>query len=128
MDLPVAADRELQEVGQSVHYRNADAVKSAGDLVRRVVELTAGVQHGHDDLGRRSALLRHDVDRDSTAVIGDRDGLVGMNGDDYPVTVTGKRLIDGVVDHLENHVVQTRAVIGVSDVHTGAFPHRVQAS
>ena len=35
------------------------------------------------------------------------------------IAVTGERLVDRVVDDLVDHVVQTRAVIGVADVHAG---------
>jgi hypothetical protein len=43
------------------------------------------------------------------------------------VGVAGQRLVDGVVDHLIDHVVQARAVIGVADIHAGALAHGVQA-
>ena len=55
--LAVAADGQVQGFGQSVDDRNADPVQATGNLVGRVVELTAGVQDGHDDLGCRTALL-----------------------------------------------------------------------
>ena len=58
----VAPDGEIEELAERVHDRNADAVKAArhlvGIVVRRVLELTARVQLGHDDLGRRNALFR----------------------------------------------------------------------
>ena len=47
-----AADGQLQGGRQCVHDGDADAVKTAGDLVRILVELTAGVELGHDDFGR----------------------------------------------------------------------------
>jgi hypothetical protein len=40
--------------------------------------------------------------------------------------MSGKSLVDGVVDDLENHVVQTRPVIGVTDVHSGSFSDCVE--
>ena len=45
---------------------------------------------------------------------------------DDAVAVAGQGLVDGVVDDLENHVVQAGAVIGVADVHAGSFPHRIK--
>ena len=45
---------------------------------------------------------------------------------DDAVAMAGQRLVDGVVDDLENHVVQAGAVIGVADVHAGPFAHRVK--
>ena len=49
-----------------------------------------------------------------------------MDGDDDVVAVAGQRLVDGVVHHLEHHVVQTRAVGGVADVHAGALAYCLQ--
>ena len=70
--------------------------------------------------------FRVDIHRDSAAVVGDGDGFVGVDGDHDAVAVAGQRLVDGVVDDLENHVVQAGAVIGVADVHAGAFAHRIK--
>ena len=35
-------------------------------------------------------------------------------------------LVDRVVDNLENHVVQTGAIVGISDVHARTFPHCIK--
>jgi hypothetical protein len=70
--LAVAPDAQLEPVGQRVDHRDADAVQAAGDLVGVLVELPAGVQLGHDDLGRRDALLLVDAHGDAAAVVGDR--------------------------------------------------------
>ena len=43
------------------------------------------------------------------------------------VGVAGERLVDGVVDHLVDHVVQARAVVGVADIHARALAHRIEA-
>ena len=40
--------------------------------------------------------------------------------------MTGQGFVDGVVDHLVDHVMQARAVVGVADVHAGALADRVQ--
>ena len=64
-------------------------MQTAGNLVRGVVELTAGVQDGHDDLCSGTAFFGVDVYRDAAPVVLDRDGFVGMNGDDDPVAMTG---------------------------------------
>jgi hypothetical protein len=41
--------------------------------------------------------------------------------------VTGEGLVDGVIDDFKNHVVETSAVIGVTDVHAGPLANRVEA-
>ena len=50
-----------------------------------------------------------------------------VDGDHDAVAIAGQRLVDGVVDDLEHHVVQAGAVIGIADVHAGALAHRIQA-
>ena len=75
-DLAVAPDLELEPLGERVHHRDADAVQAARDLVGPVVELAAGVQRGHHDLGGGALLGRMLVDRDAAAVVGDGDAAV----------------------------------------------------
>jgi hypothetical protein len=36
-------------------------------------------------------------------------------------------LVDGIIHDLENHVVQTGAVIGITDVHARPFPNGLKA-
>ena len=38
-----------------------------------------------------------------------------------------QRFVNGVVRHLENHMVQARPVIGVADIHAGPFADRIEA-
>ena len=122
-----AVDGQLQPLGERVDHRDADAVQAAGDLVGVLVELTAGVQLGHDDLGRRDAFALVDVGGDAAAVVGDRGRAVGVEDHLDARRPAGQRLVDGVVHHLVDHVVQARAVIGVADVHARALAHRVEA-
>ena len=65
MFFAVAPDRELEGARQRVHDRDADAVQAAGHLVRVLVEFSARMQLGHDDLGRRHAFALMDVDRNA---------------------------------------------------------------
>ncbi len=126
VELAVAGDGELQVVREGVDDRHADPVQPARDLVGAVVELPPRVQHRHDHFSRRAPLLGVDIHRDPAAVIGDGHGFIGVDGDHDTVTMAGQGLVDGVIDDLENHVVQPRAVIGITDVHPGAFPHRIK--
>ncbi len=59
-------------------------------------------------------------------VVRDGYGLIGVDGDDNTVAMSGQRFVDRVVDDLENHMVQTRPVIGVTDVHSGPFSDCVE--
>jgi hypothetical protein len=127
MLLAVAPDAQVEPVGKRVDHRDADAVQAAGDLVGVLVELPAGVQLGHDDLGGRDALLLVDAHGDAAPVVGDRDAVVGVKRDRDGVRVARQRLVDAVVDDLVDHVVQARAVIGVADIHAGPLAHGLQA-
>ena len=66
--VPLALDLHLQPLGDGVHRAHADAVQPRGDLVARVIEFPARVQHGHHDLGRADALLVH-ADGDAAPVV-----------------------------------------------------------
>ena len=125
IDLPVAPDLEVEALRQGIHHRDADAVKTAGDLVAVVVELAAGVQHRQDDFGRRLA-AGVKFDGNAAAVVDDRDRVVDVNRDVDLIAESGQRLVDGVVDDLVDEVVQARRA-GGPDVHGGALAHRLEA-
>ena len=126
-DMPIAMDGQVQGFGQRIHDRDADAVQSTRNLVGVLVELTAGVQHGHDDLRCRNPLLRVDVHRDAAAVIADRHGGIRMYPHRHFGAVACQGFIDAVVDNLEHHVVQTGTVIGITDVHAGPLTDGIES-
>ncbi|MCY1394010.1 hypothetical protein D9M71_89230 [compost metagenome] len=126
-DLAFAANGQAQLVGEGVHYRDTHAMQAAGDLVAVVIELTAGVQHGHDDFRRRNPFFLVDIHRNAAAVVAYGDRLIGVNGDADFAAETRQRLVDGVVHHLEDHVVQTGTVVRVADVHARTLAYRVQS-
>src|ERR671918_35827 len=117
--VPITPDLQLEPFGERVYHRGADAVQPARDLVTFAAELSTGVQRRHDDLGGWLVVLRHLAYRHTAPVVGDRDGVVGVDGDEYLRTVSGQRLVYGIVDDLPDEVVKTpwprRA-----DVHTRA--------
>ena len=127
--LPVAPGAKAQPFRERVDYRNAHAVQAAGHLVAVGVELAAGVQLGHDDLGRRALhlIIVLDAGRDAAPIVEDRDGVVGMDRDHDLVAIAGERLVHRVVYDLEHHVVQAGAVGRITDVHAGALANRLQA-
>ncbi len=131
MLLAVAPDGEVEPFAKRVDDRYANAMESARDLVgvvlRSVLELSAGMELGHDDLGRRHPLLGVDSGRDPAPVVLDRHRTVGIQLNEDPVAMAGERLVDGVVADLEDHVMEARTVIGVADVHAGTLAHGVEA-
>ena len=58
--------------------------------------------------------------RDATAVVADLDTSVVEEADVDLIGEAGHRLVDGVVDHLPDQVVQT-PLAGGADVHPGSF-------
>ncbi len=116
----VEVDLDLEPARQRVDHRHADAVQAAGHGVGLAVELAAGVQRGQHDLDGRPLLDRVLVDRDAAAVVDHPHAAVGEHGDLDPVAEAGQRLVDGVVDHLGEELVQP-TLAGRSDIHTGAL-------
>ncbi len=101
-------------------------MQTAGDLVAAAAEFTAGVQHGVYHLQSRSAGLGLDVHGDATAVVGDGDGIAGIDGDGDVLAVARQRFVNGVVHNLVYQMVQSRAGCG-TDVHTRALANSLQS-
>ncbi len=127
--VPVVAvhvDVQLKPLAERVDHRHTDAVQTAGHLVAGAAELAAGVQHREDDGGGGLVVLLHDPDGDAAAVVGNGDGVVGIDGDRDGAAVAGKRLVDGVVDHLVDEVMEASRPRG-ADVHAGPLADRLEA-
>src|SRR3546814_2300753 len=76
---------------------------------------------------RRHAFPGVDAGGNAAPVVLDRHRTVGVEDDEDAVAMAGQRLVDGVVGNLEHHVVEARSVVGVADVHAGAFAHGIHA-
>ena len=75
----------LSQARQRVDDRDADAVQAARNLVGVLVEFSAGMELGHDDLGRRHAFALVDVGRDAAAVVAHGHRAVGVERDGHLV-------------------------------------------
>ena len=122
-----APDGQLQPGRKRVHHRYAHAVQAARDLVGILVEFAACMKLGHDDLGGRHALFMVDLGRDAAAIVIDGYGAIGVERHGNEVRPPRERLVDGVVHHLVNHVVQARAVVGIADIHARPLADRIEA-
>src|SRR5699024_3065046 len=118
----VAANLHVQVFGQRVDDGDTDTVQTTRDGVRLVVELATGVQRGQDQLHCGSLLHGGDVDRDASAVVGHPYAAIGQQGHFDGVGVACHRLVDRVVDHLSDQVVQA-PLSGGTDVHPGALAY-----
>ena len=68
--LPAAPDIQFEPGRERVHHRHAHAVQAARHLVGVLVELSARMELGHDDLCCRDAFFRVQVCRDAAAIVG----------------------------------------------------------
>ena len=126
IDFAFAVNLSDKQRRKCVHARDADAVQTARDLVAALVELTAGVEHGKHDFERRFALLFVEVGGNASAVVFDADGVIFVDRYVDVGAVTGQSLVDGVVYHLVDQVVEA-LLADVADVHGGALAHGFQA-
>ena len=108
--------------GEGIDAAHADPVQTPGDLVAVLVEFSAGTNLGHHDLQGTDAFLLVDADRNAPAVVVDGHPIAGRDGHADGVTVSGKGLVNRVVDHLVDQVVQSPCA-HISDVHRGTLPH-----
>ena len=126
VEMAVLMDADSQPCGQGVDDGGADAVEAAGDLIAAAAELAAGMEDGENDLQSGLAGLRLDIHGDAAAVVGDGDGITGVDGDGDVLAVSGQRLVDGVVHDLVHQMVQIGGA-GGADIHTGALANGLQA-
>jgi hypothetical protein len=89
VDVAVPENRRIEPACKGVDDRDTDAVQPAGDLVSIFIELSAGVEHGEDDLKSALAVLGHDIDRDTAAVVLHRDRAVLVDAHLYQVAEPG---------------------------------------
>lgn len=103
----VAVDFGDEQRRECVHARNTHAVQTARNLVAALVELAARMEHGEHDFECGLALFFVEVGRDASAVILDCDRVVFVDRNVDVGTVSCQRLVDRVIHHLVNQVVQT---------------------
>ena len=126
VDAAFRLDLQVQPLGQRVDDRDADAVQAARNFVGLVVELAAGVEHGHDDFGSRLLLRLVHAHRDAAAVVDHGDRVVDVDEDLDVFAEPGQGLVDGVVHDFVNEVVEAFRT-GAADVHGGPLADRLQA-
>jgi hypothetical protein len=112
----LAAHLDGEPFGERVDDRDAHAVEPPGYLVGLVVELPAGVELRHHHLHGRAVVLLVRVNGDAAPVVGDGDRPVVVDRHRDGLAVAGQRLVDSVVDHLVDQMVQP-PVVGRPDVH-----------
>ena len=94
-------------------------MQPTGHLVAVPSELAAGMELREDDGQRRESLLGDEVDRDAGSGVADGHRVVRMDGHVDDVIPVGERLVDRVVDHLVDEMMQA-ARARRTDVHPGS--------
>ena len=111
---------------ERVDDRDADAVQAARNLVAALAEFAARVEHRHDDLDRRQAFFRNDVERNAAAVVLDRARAVFVEHDPDRFGVARQRFVHRVVDGFVDQLVES-ALGRIADVHPGALANSLEA-
>ena len=101
-------------------------MQTAGNLIGTAAKLSAGMQHGQNNLKRRQVrIFRVRVNRNAAAVVGNGNGTVGIHTDFDTVGKTGDCLVHRVVQNFGNQMVQRRS-IRATDVHARTGADRLQ--
>ena len=112
----VAAYFNFEPFGEGVDHRNADAVETAGNFIRIAVKFSTGVQNGVDHFQSRLVSAFFHADGNTAAVIFDGTTAVAVDGYFDLGAVAGHGLVDGVIHHFTNQVMQT-SDLSVTNVH-----------
>ena len=111
--------------GQRVHHGDTHTVQTTGNGVAATAELTASVQHGHDNLNSGLVLSGVLIHGNTAAVILYANSTISLDGHVNFGGVAGERFVDRVIYNLVDQVVQT-ALSGRANVHAGALTNRFQ--
>ena len=122
MQFAGALNLHLHPVGKRVDARNANAVQTAGNLVVRAVELSAGVQNGKHHFDRGFTLRRVHINRDASPVVAHGKRTVLVDDNINHRAMPGKSLVNRVVHHLI-HEMMVSAFAGIADIHGRALAH-----
>ncbi len=125
-----APDPALEPRRERIDDRHADAMQTARHLVGVLIEFPARVQLREDDLGGRALriviVVALDAGRDAAAIVAHRARPIGVERHDARLRMARENLVDAVIDHLVDHVMQARPVVGIADVHAGTLAHRIE--
>ncbi len=122
---PVPAHLHLEMLGNRVHTFGAHPVQSTRYLIGAFTEFSTGMKVHQNQLQGGNLVFGMDIDRNAAAIIGNGAGSIQVYGDRNEGTVTGQRLIDGIVHDLEYAVVQA-PFIGIPDIHVRPFANPFQ--
>ena len=118
---------EIEPDRQGVDHGYTHTMQAARYFIRIAVKLPASVQLSHNDFCRGATFCGMLADRNAAAIIGDFCGPIRVQGHGDLIRMSGQSFVNRIVDDFVNHMVQARAVIGVTNVHAGALADRFKA-
>ena len=123
MGFSVAMNHNLAPLGEGINHRGSNTVQPAAHLVGVLIELPAGMQTGHYHFEGTHLLSGVFGHGNSPAVVDNFYTAVGLDRyGDFPA-VSGKRLVDGVIDDFIDHMMETLGA-GRPDIHPRALAYR----
>ena len=125
MDLTILMNFNYQPLGKGVDDRSTNTMETAGNLITATAELTAGMEYGKNNFQSGFTGLRLNIYRNTSAIVGNRNGISGIDGNGDLLTIACKSLVNGIVYDLVNKVMQTTGRSG-TDIHTGTHPNCFQ--
>ena len=125
MDLTIAVNLYHQPFRQSIYNGRTNAVQTAGNLISAAAEFTTGMKDGKYHLQGRHAFLLIDIDRDTTAIIHNGNGVIGMDFYSDFVAEASQSFVNGVIYDFINQMMQTSGT-GGADIHTGTLADCLQ--
>ena len=97
-------------------------MQTAGYFVASLIELTTGMQHGHDDFQGTLVLFLVHIHRDATSVVLNSDAVVLIDCNFNVCTESGQSFVDGVVHRLIHEVMEA-LFADITDVHGRTLAH-----
>ena len=100
-------DIHFQPGGKSINNRCAHAMKTAGYLVSAAAELSAGMQYRKYHFHRRQTCFMIDAYGNTAAVIGNGNGIAGIDMYFYGIAKTRQRFIHGIIHDLVDQMMKS---------------------
>jgi hypothetical protein len=117
----------LQPLTEGVDNTDANSMQPSCDFVRFVIKFSTSVKSGKNNLQGTYVSLFMEFNRNAPAVILDGTGAIGVDVDDYIVTITCEGLIDGIIQDLIDQMVQPIKA-AVANIHIRSFTYRVNTA
>ena len=126
MDISIAVDLCPELWRQCIHTWYTHPMQSPGYLIRFLVKFTSCMKHGHNHLEGRLILLLVKINRDPPAIIHHCNGSILIYGQIDWLTITGKCLIDGIIDYFIHQVMKSFCA-NITNIHSRVLPYRFQS-